>query len=43
MGGAGTDLHVIGLEHGATLFVPVFLQAQNNLLKGEHRDIRLGP
>ena len=42
MRGPGADLHVIRLEQGTALFVPVFLQSQNNLLKSEHRDVSVG-
>jgi hypothetical protein len=34
--GARTDFHVIGLEQGAALGVPVLLQFENDLLKGQH-------
>jgi hypothetical protein len=37
--GAGANLHVIGLEQGATLLIPVLLQAQDNLLKGDHENL----
>ena len=34
--GAGADFHVVGLQERAALFVPIFLQAQNDLLKRDH-------
>ena len=34
---AGADFHVVRLEQGATLLVPIGLQGQDNLLKCEHR------
>jgi hypothetical protein len=34
--GAGADFHVVGLEQGAALLVPVGLQGQDNLLKCQH-------
>jgi hypothetical protein len=36
MEGAGADFHVVGLEQGATLLVPVGLQGQDDLLECEH-------
>ncbi|MNI32956.1 hypothetical protein D3C73_868820 [compost metagenome] len=35
--GTGADFHVVGLQQGATLLVPVFLERKDDLLKGEHR------
>jgi hypothetical protein len=35
--GAGADFHVVGLEQGAALLVPVGLQGQDNLLECEHQ------
>ena len=37
--GARADLHIVGLEQGAALLIPVLLQTQNNLLKSEHEDL----
>jgi hypothetical protein len=34
--GARADFHVVRLEQGATLLVPVGLQGQNDLLECEH-------
>jgi hypothetical protein len=34
--GACADFHVVGLEQGATLLVPVGLQSQDDLLECEH-------
>jgi hypothetical protein len=34
--GAGADFHVVWLQQGASLRVPVLLERQNNLLKCEH-------
>ena len=34
--GAGADFHVVRLQQGATLRVPVLLQRQDDLLKCEH-------
>ena len=34
--GAGADLHVVGLQQRAALAVPVFLQAEDQLLEGQH-------
>ena len=36
MEGTGAHFHVVGLQQGAALFVPVFLQAQDDLLEGQH-------
>ncbi len=33
MAGAGADFHVVGLQQGAALLVPVLLQAQDDFLK----------
>ncbi|MCY1373198.1 hypothetical protein D9M69_604560 [compost metagenome] len=43
MRGAGTDFHVVGLQQGATLLVPVFLERKDDLLKGEHRILGIRP
>jgi hypothetical protein len=37
--GTGADFHVVWLEQGAALLVPVGLQRQDDLLKCEHRRI----
>src|SRR6202012_3946144 len=34
--GARADFHVVGLQQGAALLVPVVLQAKNDLLEGQH-------
>ena len=34
--GARADFHVVGLEQGAALGVPVLLQFENDLLEGQH-------
>jgi hypothetical protein len=34
--GAGADFHIVWLEQGAALLVPVGLQGQDNLLKCQH-------
>jgi hypothetical protein len=34
--GAGTDFHIVGLQQGAALLVPIVLERQDNLLKREH-------
>ena len=34
---ARADLHVVGLQERAALLAPVLLQAQDDLLKGDHR------
>ena len=34
--GAGADFHIVGLEQGAPLFVPVTLETQNDFLKCRH-------
>src|SRR5574343_416832 len=36
MEGAGTDFNIIGLQQDTALAVPEFLQAQDNVLKGQH-------
>ncbi|MCY1220496.1 hypothetical protein D9M72_325110 [compost metagenome] len=41
--GAGADFHVVGLQQGATLLVPVFLERKDDLLKGEHRILGIRP
>jgi hypothetical protein len=38
--GARADFHVVRLEQGATLLVPVGLQGQDDLLECEHRRLR---
>lgn len=37
MAGAGTDFHVVGLQQGTALAAPVILEAEDELLEGEHR------
>ena len=37
MEGAGAYFHVVGLQQRAALGVPIVLQAQDDLLKDEHR------
>jgi hypothetical protein len=34
---AGTDLHVNGLQQGATLVGPIGLEFENDLLKCQHK------
>ena len=38
----GTDFHVVRLQQRATLPVPVVLEAQDDLLKGQHSGSRVG-
>lgn len=35
--GAGADFHVVRLQQGAALLVPIVLEREDDLLEGEHR------
>jgi hypothetical protein len=41
MKGSRAHLYVIGLQQRAPLFIPIFLEGKNDLLKSEHRKDRV--